>query len=78
MGEPRDYHRPLVSGIQIESGTGSFSIRTVGAGTLTGLATRNSDGKKMLVANLHAIAGKDTQATIKNPSVVARRGVVVQ
>ncbi len=68
MGEPRDYHRPLVSGIQIKSGTGPFSIRTVGAGTLTGLATRNSDGKKMLVANLHVMAGEGDNGEYREPT----------
>ena len=68
MSGTRDYHRPLVSGIHMQSGTGSFSIRTVGAGTLTGLATRNSDVKKMLVTNLHVMAGEGDNGRFRNPS----------
>ena len=68
MSGTRDYHRPLVSGIQVKSGTGSSSIRTVGAGTLTGLATRNSDGKKMLVTNLHVMAGEGDNGRFRDPS----------
>ena len=68
MGATRSYHRPLVSGIQIKSGTGSSSIRTVGAGTLTGLATRNSDGKKMLVTNMHVMAGEGDNGEFREPT----------
>ena len=52
MGNRTGFHRPLLSGIRIKS-PGN------GAGTLTGLATRNSDGKKVLVTNLHLM---DSQA----------------
>ena len=44
-----DSHRPLVAGIGISASGGNY-------GTLTGLATRNSDGKKVLVTNLHVVS----------------------
>ena len=63
------HHRPLLSGIRIQSGTeGKYAIGLDGAGTLTGLATRNSDGRKMLVTNLHVLAGKGANSTLQNPS----------
>ena len=50
------HHRPLWSGLRIQSGTqGKYAIGREGAGTLTGLATRKSDGKKMLVTNMHVM-----------------------
>ena len=51
MSRTKDNHRPLLSGIEITSRIGETNLRYVGAGTLTGLATRNSDGKKVLVTN---------------------------
>ena len=49
MGERTTHHRPLVAGIGISASSGA-------KGTLTGLATRNSDGKKVLVTNLHIVS----------------------
>ena len=66
MSGTGNLHRPLLSGIKITSRMGSpISHRYVGEGTLTGLATRNSDRKKMLVTNLHvmAAAGVDVDRT---------------
>ncbi len=65
MGVTRAYHRPLVSGIMVISAkkVGKM-IQNIGGGTLTGLATRNSDGKKMLVTNLHVM----TSSVQTNPS----------
>ena len=57
MTRTEDRHRPLLSGIKIISGTGQGPIQRISAGTLTGVATRNSDGKKVLVTNLHVMAG---------------------
>ena len=73
MSRASEHHRPLVSGIRIQSGKdetrrGVRSIWSVGAGTLTGLATRNSDGKRMLVTNMHVMAGKGANGAIRNPS----------
>lgn len=52
MGKTDKEHRPLVSGILIRSGkTENNTLREIEFGTLTGLATRNSDGKKVLVTN---------------------------
>lgn len=44
-------HRPLRAGVGFTTPIGSGR----GVGTLTGLATRNSDGKKVLVTNLHTL-----------------------
>ena len=49
MRGTRTRHRSLEAGIGIKVTAGNY-------GTLTGLATRNSDGKKVLVTNLHSIA----------------------
>ena len=64
MGATNTHHRPLVSGIEIKSGRRvNGNLLTVGGGgTLTGLATRTSDGKKVLVTNQHVIAGTDDGA----------------
>ena len=58
MGATNTHHRPLVSGIRIVSAKmlGS-TLQSISRGTLTGLATRNSDGKKVLVTNLHVMIG---------------------
>lgn len=59
MGATNAYHRPLRSGIEIRSGkrVGGRLQSIGGGGTLTGLATRNSDGQKVLVTNLHVMTG---------------------
>ncbi len=65
MGRTTEYHRPLVSGIGVVSARRvNNQLQTITIGTLTGLATRNSDGKKMLVTNSHVMTG-DIQT---NPS----------
>ena len=67
--ETDKHHRPLVSGILIRSGkTENNTLREIAAGTLTGLATRNSDGKKVLVTNLHVMVGVDDNGNLRNPS----------
>ena len=50
MGAANTRHRPLTAGIGVSDSDGT-------QGTLTGLATRRSDGKKVLVTNLHVMAG---------------------
>ena len=58
MADRMLFHRPLASGIRIRSGKKKGNgLETIEGGTLTGLATRNSDGKKVLVTNLHVMAG---------------------
>ena len=47
MGELHEHHSPLLAGIKVASSA------DINPGTLTGLATRNSDGKRVLVTNLH-------------------------
>ena len=69
MGRPRFHHRPLVSGIRIKSTrSGGGQHRYLETGTLTGLATRNSDGRKVLVTNLHVMAGTTDNYTFQEPS----------
>ena len=60
MGATNTEHRPLVSGIWVWSGKKDEEenrIESITRGTLTGLATRNSDGKKFLVTCLHVMTG---------------------
>ena len=69
MGITKTYHRPLVSGIAVLSGkTVENRIEIIGTGTLTGLATRNSDDAKVLVTNLHVMAGVDADDNYRNPT----------
>ena len=69
MGVTNAYHRPLVSGIRIKSARREGNgLQPIGGGTLTGLATRNSDGKKLLVANLHIMAGLGDNYQFQEPS----------
>ena len=56
MTRTEDNHRPLLSGLRITNRIGATILRYAGAGTLTGLATRK-DGKKVLVTNMHVMAG---------------------
>ena len=60
MGEPRDHHRPLSGGLlclcrrNIDPATSAPS-----AGTLGAIATKNGTNEKVLVTNLHVVAGVD-------------------
>ena len=47
MGNLTERNRPLRAGLKITSSDQG------GSGTLTGLATRYADGKRVLVTNLH-------------------------
>ena len=69
MGAANTHHRPLVSGIRIASGKeAGGQLQSIEAGTLTGLAIRNSDGKKFLVTNLHVMTGFSDIDEYKEPS----------
>ena len=73
MGRTRgDIHRPLLSGIRVASGREVMKVvrrvQYVEGGTLTGLATRNADGKKVLVTNMHVMAGETDDGRFRNPS----------
>ena len=57
MGNPTEMHRPLLAGIRVKSSTHE------GHGTLTGLATRYEDGKRVLVTNLHVLTGAQLNAS---------------
>ena len=50
MDNPNESHRPLLAGLKITSSVGH-------SGTLTGLATRRADGKRVLVTCLHVVTG---------------------
>ena len=55
MGDRNTYHRPVMAGIKIATkNRGSSQMNDVG--TLTGLATRLSDNKTVLVTCLHLIS----------------------
>ena len=71
MGRTNTHHRPLVSGLRIASGKEvGDRLQHIDAGTLTGLAIRSSDGKKMLVTNLHVMTGFDDSGVYQEPSGV--------
>ena len=55
MPSQHEKHRPVIGGIMISVAFTRLgnSLLQQGKGTLTGLATRDSDGKKVLVTNLH-------------------------
>ncbi len=58
-------HRPLFSGLGVKSqrpappNKGTGETEAVSSGTLTGVATRDSDDALVLVTNLHVLAGRD-------------------
>ena len=56
MVDKDTHHRPLYAGIRINTKSPNDSTRNA-SGTLTGLATRRSDHKKVLVTNLHVMTG---------------------
>ena len=66
MGAIRPRHRPLLAGIGIKASDGSY-------GTLTGLATRNSDGEKVLVTNLHVVSTSGWAVSGGTPRLRERR-----
>ena len=53
MNDPTARHRPLLAGTKVHSSAVPLP------GTLTGLATRYADGKRVLVTNLHVMAAHD-------------------
>ncbi len=56
MGTYTMRHRPLIAGLKIQAARArQGNPPTPKAGTLTGLATRNSDGKRVLVACRHTL-----------------------
>ena len=67
MGATNKRHRPLTAGISIASAIGEEAMPGAldqpelrgpfGGGTLTGVATRKSDNRKVLVTNLHCMVG---------------------
>ena len=58
MGNPREEHRPLMAGLRIHRGSTVVGVDFPANyfGTLTGLATRHSDHRLVLVTNLHVMA----------------------
>ena len=66
-------HRPLVAGIAIKAGrqprgTGTTVYRNSEDGTLTGLATRNSDNQKVLVSCKHVILADNPPSSGELPA----------
>ena len=57
MSERDGYHRPLMAGISIRGALADEQ------GTLTGIAIRDSDKKRVLVTNLHVLVGTLLQVT---------------
>ena len=60
MSGVTDYHRPVISGLEIHTGrTAGGQITPIDTGTLTGLATRNINGKisRVLVTCRHVLTG---------------------
>ena len=70
MGATNDHHRPLLSGILVKSARKvGDQLQYISTGTLTGLATRNSDSKKkVLVTNLHVMADISDSGVYQEPS----------
>ena len=63
--ETSKLHRPLVSGVRIQSARkAGNSLQFTGGGTLTGLATRDLDGQRVLVTNLHVMTGAASRPTL--------------
>ena len=57
MGTTDTHHSTLVSGLLVLSGRKvGNQIQPISSGTLTGVATRNSDNKPVLVTNLHVVS----------------------
>ena len=69
MGNANTVHRPLMAGLEIRSKIPGSNQSN--RGTLTGLATRNSNGEKVLVSNLHVMTddkfNPSTNAEIYQP-----------
>ena len=60
MGSRKSNHRPLVSAIAIlNAKTEKGRIEITGSRTLTGLARRKSDKKKVLVTCLHVVGTRN-------------------
>ncbi len=55
MGDRNTYHRPVMAGIKITTKTRGCPDKNLD-GTLTGVATRRSDNKPVLVTNLHVVS----------------------
>ena len=69
MSNVANSHRPLLGGVRIDAVGGG---NTGGWGTLTGLAVRNRDNKKILITNLHVMAGLTNQRRLRNPTGAER------
>ena len=73
MKERNERHRPLLSGIRIQSRRGlppnSQPVTPYTDATLTGLAYRPRDKKLVLVTNLHVMTGTDPETGVVNEAV---------
>ena len=71
MGTPDTGHDELVAGLRIKSGkrTGAFYTETPrSGGTITGIATDVTTRRKVLVTNLHVMAGSAENGTFNIPA----------
>ena len=71
MGTPDTGHDELVAGLRIKSGkrTGAFYTETPrSGGTITGIATDVTTRRKVLVTNLHVMAGGTESLDFQNPA----------
>ena len=70
MGTTDTHHSTLVSGLLALSGRKvGNQIQPISSGTLTGVATRNSDGKKVLATCLHIVSTKGWAAGISTTTL---------
>ena len=70
MTDVASSHRPLRGGVRIDAVGGR---NTGGWGTLTGLAVRNDQNEtKVLITNLHVMAGLTSQRHLRNPTGAER------
>ena len=71
MGTPDTGHDELVAGLRIKSGkrTGAFyTEKPRSGGTITGIATDVTTRRKVLVTNLHVMAGGTESLDFQNPA----------
>ncbi len=66
MSGKEDLHRPLQSGILIKGRNGNHPNYQFNQGTLAALATRS--GAKVLVTNMHVMAGLTADDNFRNPA----------
>ena len=77
MSVPEASHRPLLAGLKIHAGVPKGTGKDANyfaSGTLTGLATRDADGKPVLVTNAHNMASRKAETNPVGNEVMAQGG----